>query len=80
MKVGKKDIIELRHHYEAITNLTKKRISLMNEEKSYMRITQSTVPEEVQDIVGWNGYQGYLEAPMSNNDANFVLPSLTNNR
>ena len=44
-------------HYEAVTNLTKKRISLMNEEKHYMRGTQSTVHEEISgnEIVGWNG-------------------------
>ena len=59
LKVVKKDIIEVKQHYEAVTNLTKKRISLMNEEKHYMRGTQSTVHEEISgnEIVGWNGQQ-----------------------
>lgn len=56
LQVAKKDIVEVKHHYEAVTNLTKKRITLMNDEKPYMRVTQSTVPEEICDIVGWNGY------------------------
>ena len=57
MKVVKKDIIEVKQHYEAVTNLTKKRISLMNEEKHHMRGTQSTVHEKISgnEIVGWNG-------------------------
>lgn len=75
--MAKKDIIEVKHHYEAATNLTKKRITFINDVKPYMMCTQSTVPEEICDIVGWNGYQGYLESPFLNLDGNsnaFVLP------